>query len=98
MHSRDLYGIFLCLIPRPSSKPQLAAVDRPLLLSLYGSIFHVLLVPSSPLCAVYSGYLAIVQSGFITLPPSTKKRRARADCAESSPLPLRLSLALALAQ
>ena len=96
MHSRDLYGIFLCLIPRPSSKPQLAAVDRTLLLSLYGSILHFA-CPASPLYAVYSGYLVNCPVWLYysaTLPPSRQRKGGRALTALRALLSLSVYLSL----
>ena len=94
MHSRDLYGIFLCLIPRPSRKPQLAAVDRTLLLSLYGSIFHVLLVP----CVLYILAILLLSSLalLLALPPSRQRKGRRALTALRALLSLSVYLSLSL--
>ena len=91
MHSRDLYGIFLCLIPRPSSKPQLAAVDRTLLLSLYGSILHVLLVVP---CMLYILAILLLSSLALLLCHHPQRKGGRALTALRALLSLSVYLSL----
>ena len=91
MHSRDLYGIFLCLIPRPSSKPQLAAVDRTLLLSLYGSILHVLLVVP---CMLYILAILLLSSLALLICHHPQRKGGRALTALRALLSLSVYLSL----